>query len=94
MADRKSVYNTNIMDATQRKNKLLWQARRSMRELDELLLPFVRCHGDALSEHQQLALLRLLEEDDATLCDYVLNEKKPEKPDWYELCALIAPEWY
>jgi antitoxin CptB len=66
--------------------KLAWRARRGARELDSLLLPYVRDRGAGLSEDALKAMERLLSEPDPVLLDWFLQRKVPAEP---EVAALI-----
>ncbi len=66
--------------------KLTWRARRGARELDSLLLPFVRELGVGLSEDALKTMEQLLSEPDPVLLDWFLERKVPAEP---QLAALV-----
>ena len=66
--------------------KLAWRARRGARELDSLLLPYVRERAAGLSEDALKAIEQLLGEPDPVLLDWFLERKVPAEP---QVAALI-----
>ena len=62
-------------------NRLAWQCRRGMRELDELLNSFLlQCYGD-LDETAQGTFARLLEYPDAVLLELLMGRMTPADKD-------------
>jgi len=57
------------------KNRVLWQARRGMLELDLLLEPFVRDHFDTLDCNQQQLLHELLACEDQDLYAWLMQRQ-------------------
>lgn len=72
-------------------NRLRWQCRRGMRELDELLLAFLDARGEALDEGQRALVARLLEFPDPLLLDWLMGEARPMDPALAEAIDLIRP---
>jgi antitoxin CptB len=66
--------------------KLTWRARRGARELDSLLLPYVRERAAGMSEGALKAMEQLLSEPDPVLLDWFLERKVPAEP---QVAALI-----
>ena len=66
--------------------KLTWRARRGARELDSLLLPYVRELGVGLSEDALKTMEQLLSEPDPVLLDWFLERKVRAE---LQLAALI-----
>lgn len=58
-------------------DRLLWQCRRGMLELDVLLHTFLRDRYERLSASERQAFARLLEQEDADLCDWVVGLSTP-----------------
>lgn len=58
-------------------DRLKWQCRRGMLELDHLLLPFLEKHFDALSGGQQATFTQLLETPDNLLLEILLGRTVP-----------------
>ncbi len=70
--------------------RLRWQCRRSMLELDLLFERFVQeGHYGKLSEEQKALFWKLLEKDDPTLLEWVTGKEEPEDKRFQELIALI-----
>ena len=62
-------------------NRLAWQCRRGMRELDELLNAFLRQHYSGLDETAQETFARLLEYPDAVLLELLMGRMTPADRD-------------
>ena len=76
------------LDQMQR-NRLRWRSRRGMLELDLLLLPFFDEVFDTLSEPEQAAFVRLLEQDDPDLLQWFSRNLAPEDPELARLVEQI-----
>jgi antitoxin CptB len=59
------------------RNRLAWQCRRGMRELDELLNGFLERRYSALDEHGLETFNRLLEYPDHVLLELLLGRMAP-----------------
>ena len=62
-------------------NRLAWQCRRGMRELDVLLNGFLRQRFDALNAQQKDSFARLLEYPDAVLLECLMGRMVPADKD-------------
>ena len=69
--------------------RLRWRTRRGMLELDLLLMPFFEEMYQDLSEEDQKAYAKLLEQDDPDLLDWLSRQSSPEDDDLKRLIALI-----
>ena len=69
--------------------RLKWRSRRGMLELDLLLMPFFDEVYKDLSEQDQLAYARLLEQDDPDLLDWLSRQSSPEDDDLKRLITMI-----
>lgn len=67
-------------------NRLRWQCRRGLRELDLLLQQFLDAQTDRLDAHTTAAVLRLLEYPDAVLLEWLLGRQIPSD---MEVAALV-----
>ncbi len=67
-------------------NRLRWQCRRGMRELDLLFRQFLDTQGGALDTQTAALLLRLLEYPDAVLLEWLLGRQIPSDT---EVAALV-----
>jgi antitoxin CptB len=67
-------------------NRLRWRSRRGMLELDLLLLPFFDEVFHSLGDAEQLAFVKLLEQDDPDLLHWFSQKGVPEDP---ELASLV-----
>ncbi|MDH5432496.1 MAG: succinate dehydrogenase assembly factor 2 [Gammaproteobacteria bacterium] len=71
------------------KNKLKWQCRRGMLELDVILIPFMDNHFDSLTIEQQQTLAALLEEADPDLYTWLMGYGKTDNAQLIEMINLI-----
>ncbi len=62
------------------RNRLQWQCRRGMLELDWLLQDFMQQGFDQLSDAEQATFERLLTYPDQTLWDYFMGQAVPIDP--------------
>ena len=62
-------------------NRLAWQCRRGMRELDELLNSFLLQGYRSLDEAAQQAFAKLLEYPDAVLLELLMGRMTPADKD-------------
>lgn len=67
-------------------NRLRWQCRRGMRELDLLLQQFLDAQGGRLDERAAASLLRLLDYPDAVLLEWLFGRQIPSDT---EVAALV-----
>ncbi|MFO7603628.1 MAG: succinate dehydrogenase assembly factor 2 [Gammaproteobacteria bacterium] len=70
----------------QRQQRLSWQCRRGMLELDILLQGFVTHCYPGLSETEKQTFDRLLTHADQELLEYFLNQAQPDDKD---IAALV-----
>ncbi len=67
-------------------NRLRWQCRRGMRELDLLFQQFLDAQGGRLDAQTAASMLRLLEYPDAVLLEWLLGRQIPSD---MEVAALV-----
>ena len=72
-----------------RNSKLLWRSRRGSRELDSLLLPFVRNHIKHSGPYDLSILERFLEISDPVLIDWLLGNSAPKVEEFSILVKQI-----
>jgi antitoxin CptB len=80
--DKCHKYNEN-------QNKILWQCRRGMLELDEILIKFFHRHYENLTKEMQNNFVELLQENDANLFSYFFSNKLPDSNQLQELILII-----
>jgi antitoxin CptB len=68
---------------------LRWKCRRGMLELDLLLAPFLENEFSSLTESEQQLFIRLLEESDQDLFNWLIQREIPSKPDIAEFINKI-----
>ena len=59
------------------RNRLGWQCRRGMRELDEILMHFLARRYSSLGDMEQRAFARLLDYPDAVLLEILMGRMTP-----------------
>lgn len=62
---------------SQADSRIYWRCRRGMREVEDLLLAFLRTHYDALGEEEKEVFARLLDYPDPVLLQYTLGRVVP-----------------
>ena len=63
------------------RNRLAWQCRRGMRELDVLLKGYLEQHFEGLDAHGRDSFARLLEYPDAVLLEWLMGRMVPADKD-------------
>ena len=74
---------------TDLKKKILWQCRRGLWELDQILLPFVENDFENLNQEEQLLFQKLLKQEDIELFDIFVNKIVPKDNETKDLTDLI-----
>ena len=74
---------------TDLKKKILWQCRRGLWELDQILLPFVENDLEHLNKEDQLLFQKLLQYEDIELFDIFVNKIEPIDNEFRDLTVLI-----
>jgi antitoxin CptB len=74
---------------TDLKKKILWQCRRGLWELDQILLPFVENDFEHLNKEDQLLFQKLLQYEDIELFDIFVNKIDPIDNEFRDLTVLI-----
>lgn len=69
--------------------RLRWACRRGMLELDLILLPFFEQHFNDLPVDQKKIFVKLLEEPDPDLLNWLMGHDQPEHAEYNELIAVI-----
>ncbi len=71
------------------RNRLAWQCRRGMRELDDLLGRFLGQRYDALGPREQTAFQTLLEYPDAVLLELLMGRMQAADSDVADIVRAI-----
>ncbi|MBT5975235.1 MAG: succinate dehydrogenase assembly factor 2 [Flavobacteriaceae bacterium] len=74
---------------TDLKKKILWQCRRGLWELDQILLPFVENDFEHLNKEDQLLFQKLLQYEDIELFDIFVNKIEPLDNEFTDLTVFI-----
>ena len=81
--------NAATLPASMARNRLAWQCRRGMRELDELLYGFLDNRYAVLAPAQQAAFTALLEYPDAVLLELLMGRMRPADKDVADIVQEI-----
>ena len=73
--------NEELVSDTATLNRIAWQCRRGMRELDELLGRFVQQRYGSLNQQQRSTFQTLLEYPDAVLLELLMGRMTPADTD-------------
>lgn len=68
-------------DPPHSRNRLAWQCRRGMRELDLLLNGFLEKRFEGLDAHARDSFVRLLDYPDAVLLEWLMGRMVPTDKD-------------
>ncbi len=71
------------------KARIHWACRRGMRELDISIMPFFEYEYDTLSDADKQLFIRLLENDDPDLFNWLMNHGKPADAELQRMVTLI-----
>ena len=80
---------TDGIEALGNMERLRWQCRRGMLELDVLLVAFLDQHYKALSPGLQRKFIRLLELPDPFIHAWCVKGEQPDDPEFEELVEAI-----
>ena len=67
----------------------MWQCRRGLWELDQILLPFVENDFEHLNKEDQLLFQKLLQYEDIELFDIFVNKIEPIDNEFTDLTVFI-----
>ena len=81
--------NEGAVTDTATLNRLAWQCRRGMRELDDLLGRFLQQRYGSLDQQQQATFQTLLEYPDAVLLELLMGRMTPADTDVAHLVHAI-----
>lgn len=70
-------------------NRLFWQSRRGMLELDVLLVPFVKEVYPGLDEEDQHRYRKLLSCEDQDMFGWFMRREEPGDPDLRRMVNMI-----
>ncbi len=77
------------MRSQEEMNRLRWQSRRGMLELDLLLLPFLEEAFPALGQVDQECFIKLLNCEDQDIFGWVMEREGAEDPDLARIVRII-----
>ncbi len=78
---------------SQELNRIRWQCRRGMKELDLLIEQFFEDSFNALTAEQQKTFVRMLEESDLSLFRWLLRGESPSDPSFAELIEIMRSRY-
>ena len=71
------------------KARIHWACRRGMRELDISIMPFFENEYDTLSDNDKRLFIRLLNNDDPDLFNWLMNHGQPQDCELQRMVKLI-----
>lgn len=69
--------------------KVIYRARRGLKELDIYFDPYVRQHYLTASEAEKQAFALLIEQEDPDLLDWFMAVSEPQQPELVEMIAKL-----
>ncbi|WP_026472361.1 FAD assembly factor SdhE [Alkanindiges illinoisensis] len=69
--------------------KVIYRARRGLKELDIYFDPYVRQHYLTAPEAEKQAFALLIEQEDPDLLDWFMAVSEPEQPELVEMIAKL-----
>ena len=81
--------NEELVTDTATRNRIAWQCRRGMRELDDLLGRFLQQRYSSLTQQEQTTFQMLLEYPDAVLLELLMRRMTPADADVAHLVRAI-----
>ncbi len=75
----------NTVEPTLEQRRVIYQARRGLKELDMFIDPYVKNHYLQASATEQATFAKLLTYEDPDLLDYFMNQSVPEDKDVAEM---------
>ncbi|MGV3344483.1 FAD assembly factor SdhE [Enterobacteriaceae bacterium LUAb1] len=69
--------------------RIQWACRRGMLELDVTIMPFFKHEYATLSDAEKHVFIRLLEQPDPDLFNWLMNHGKPDDSALHEMIRLI-----
>lgn len=75
---KRQSMTTPDLEPTLHQRRIIYQARRGLKELDFYIDPYVKSHYLTANEQEQLAFERLLEHEDPDLLLFFLGQASPD----------------
>ncbi|MBS9779282.1 MAG: succinate dehydrogenase assembly factor 2 [Moraxellaceae bacterium] len=79
----------NKIEPTLEQRRIIYQARRGLKELDMFIDPYVKNHYLQASEEEQAKFAKLLTHEDPDLLDYFMNKSVPDDKDVAEMIVKL-----
>jgi antitoxin CptB len=80
--------SNNSIEPTLEQRKVIYRARRGLKELDYYFDPYVRDHYLTASPEEQATFAKLVEQEDPDLLDWFLHNH-PTEPEFADLIAKL-----
>ncbi|MFP3029249.1 MAG: FAD assembly factor SdhE [Arsenophonus sp.] len=71
------------------KSRIHWACRSGMRELDIAIMTFFEYKYALLTENEKHLFVRLLQCSDLDLCNWLINQDRPDDDGFYHIIQLI-----
>ena len=72
-----------------KKSRLLWQCRRGIKEMDIIFQDFINHSYDQLTDDEKNAFLRLLDEQDLDILNWIMGKDKPYDNELVNIINII-----
>lgn len=77
------------IESTLEQRKVIYRARRGLKELDYYFDPYVREHYLTADADEQAVFAELVAQEDPDLLDWFLHQHTPSNPKFVELIAKL-----
>ena len=72
-----------------KKSRLLWRCRRGIKEMDIIFQDFINHSYDQLTDDEKNAFLRLLDEQDLDILNWIMGKDKPNDNELVNIVNII-----
>lgn len=83
------MINDVLPEQAHQRERLAWQCRRGMRELDELLLAYLRDYYQTMDAQEFEIFNTMLACQDQKLLAYLMLDEPPPDPGWADVISKI-----
>lgn len=90
----KVIIMTNFNTLSLEERKIIYRARRGLKELDIYLDPYVKNHYSTASEQEKATFALLIEQEDPDLLDWFIETSEPPNPEFKQLIVKLKAQLY
>lgn len=87
--EEQAMSEQNKIEPTLEQRRIIYQARRGLKELDVFIDPYVRQRFLTASEDEQVTFAKLLTFEDPDLLDFFMNQQTPDDAKIAELINIM-----